>query len=129
MKNILANYNFEELFDKLRSIDIDSLERLGKDYTFTDIQERIRREAEIIFEFSNYLQYLEPYTDNVINDLRSRISSFIAVLERIRDFDPIKQDPAPTMQAIKNDFNRQWMSLMDNFFPKFMLLRLEHQLS
>ena len=107
----------EKILEQLSEVEVSDLERKGKDFSFSDVQELnvfIFEKIKILRENPDFIQELPENKRNHIENLLER---FLLCVEVILSFDPYQETPQDTQDAIERKINDLYEELYENLFP------------
>ncbi|MBN1571991.1 MAG: hypothetical protein JW984_02215 [Deltaproteobacteria bacterium] len=78
--------------DKLKKIDLPSLERKNKDYEFTQVYPQLERMYEYYTKLENEHDFFNPLPEHNKQQILQHLSEFTKIAEEISSFDPQKHD-------------------------------------
>jgi len=117
------------ILEKLNKANIADLERKGKDFSFSDVQNFI----VIIFENIKILQEHSDFWTQLPEDKRNNIKSylehFLQYIEQIQNFNPTQGNPQSERDNIASHIRSNYNQFYEHLLPRLKLFILEKEVS
>lgn len=117
------------ILDKLNEVEVAKLERKGKDFSFSDVQNFI----VIIFENIKTLQDNQDFwaqlPEDKKNSIKSYLEHFSQYVQQIQNFNPSQGNPQNERDNIANHIRSNYSQFYEHLFPRLKLFVLEKEVS
>lgn len=117
------------ILEKLNEVKIPNLERKGKDFSFSDVQDFIIIIFDHIKIFQNNPDFWDQLPEDKKNNIKNYLEHFLQYIEQIQNFNPSQGNPQDERNGIASRIRSNYNEFYEHLFPRLKLFVLEKEVS